>query len=185
MSCGKGHRSDSDPTLLWLWNRPVAIAPIGLLAWEPPCAESAALKRQKRKKKNPKDDSPFFFFFFFGFTHGMWKFPGQGSNLRYISILNLFAPTKTFLFLKWHIVKRSWIRPVTEPITLDSLKPWYFLSALLYVCTVHLSFLLHLFSINCSDDAISLICCATRKPQDLSFEMFKKKKKAMYFFMNT
>ena len=28
------------------------------------------------------DTVNFFFFFFFGRTHGMWKFPGQGSNLR-------------------------------------------------------------------------------------------------------
>ena len=37
--------------LLWLWSRPVATAPIGLLAWEPSYAVSAALKRQKKKKK--------------------------------------------------------------------------------------------------------------------------------------
>ena len=37
--------------LLWLWCRPVATAPIGTLAWEPPCAMGAAL--EKDKKKNP------------------------------------------------------------------------------------------------------------------------------------
>ena len=26
--CGIGHRHGSDPALLWLWDRPVAIAPI-------------------------------------------------------------------------------------------------------------------------------------------------------------
>ena len=31
--------------------RPAAIAPIGLLAWEPPYAASAALKRKKKKKR--------------------------------------------------------------------------------------------------------------------------------------
>ena len=40
-----------DPELLWLWHRLVAVAPIWHIAWEPPCAEGAALKRQKRKKK--------------------------------------------------------------------------------------------------------------------------------------
>ena len=40
-----------DPELLWLWCRLAATAPIGPLAWEPPCAISAALKRQKKKKK--------------------------------------------------------------------------------------------------------------------------------------
>ena len=37
-----------DPTLLWLWCRPAATALIPPLAWGPPCATSAALKRQKR-----------------------------------------------------------------------------------------------------------------------------------------
>ena len=43
----------NDPVLLWLWCRPVAIAPIRPLAWEPPHAAGAAqeiAKRQKKKK---------------------------------------------------------------------------------------------------------------------------------------
>ena len=40
--------------LLWLWQRPVATAPIGLLAWEPPYAKGAALKRQKDQKEKKK-----------------------------------------------------------------------------------------------------------------------------------
>jgi len=40
--------------LLWLWCGPVATAPIQPLAWEPPYAMSAALKRQKKKKKKEK-----------------------------------------------------------------------------------------------------------------------------------
>ena len=51
MSCGVGHRHGSDPALLWLWRRPVAIDPIGHLAWEPPYAAGTSLKRQKKKKK--------------------------------------------------------------------------------------------------------------------------------------
>ena len=39
------------PALLWLWHRPVATAPIQPLAWEPPYATGAALKRQKKKRK--------------------------------------------------------------------------------------------------------------------------------------
>ena len=31
--------------LLWLWRRPVAVAPIGPLAWEPPYAMGVALKK--------------------------------------------------------------------------------------------------------------------------------------------
>ena len=37
MSCGVGHRRGLDLTLLWLWCRLAAVAPIRPLAWEPPC----------------------------------------------------------------------------------------------------------------------------------------------------
>ena len=50
-SCGVGCRCGSDLMLLWLWRRPAATAPIRSLAWEPPYATGAALKRQKTKKK--------------------------------------------------------------------------------------------------------------------------------------
>ena len=36
VTCDVGHRRGSGPTLLWLWRRPVAIALIRPLAWEPP-----------------------------------------------------------------------------------------------------------------------------------------------------
>ena len=49
MSCAVGCRLSLDPTLLWLWGRLVATALIGSLAWEPPYAVGAALKRQKKK----------------------------------------------------------------------------------------------------------------------------------------
>ena len=52
MSCGVGRRRGSDLSLLWLWRRPAAAAPIRPLAWEPPYAEGVTLKtRQKKKKK--------------------------------------------------------------------------------------------------------------------------------------
>ena len=60
MSCGVGGRLSLDLVLLWFWRKPVATAPIRPLAWEPPCAASAALKRQKAKtnkqtnKKTPQ-----------------------------------------------------------------------------------------------------------------------------------
>ena len=44
-----------DLALLWLWCRPAAAAPIRPLAWEPPYAMGAALKRQKRPKKRKKE----------------------------------------------------------------------------------------------------------------------------------
>ena len=36
LSCGVGCMYGSDPMLLWLWCRPVAIVLIRPLAWEPP-----------------------------------------------------------------------------------------------------------------------------------------------------
>ena len=54
MSCGIGHRCSLDLTLLWLWCRLVATAPVGTLAWEPPHAVGMALKRQEDQKKKKK-----------------------------------------------------------------------------------------------------------------------------------
>ena len=53
--CGVGRRQGLDPTLLWLWCRLAAVAPIGSLAWEPPCATGVALKSQKNKIKRLPD----------------------------------------------------------------------------------------------------------------------------------
>ena len=54
MSCSIGGRHSSDPTLLWLWRRPAATAPIRPLAWEHPFAAGAALEKAKDKKKKKK-----------------------------------------------------------------------------------------------------------------------------------
>ena len=43
-----------DPALLWLWCRPVAIAPTGPLSWELPYAVSEVLEKTKKKNKNKK-----------------------------------------------------------------------------------------------------------------------------------
>ena len=51
MSCGVGCRRGLDLMLLWLWCRWAAVAPIRLLAWEPPYAAGAALEKTKKKKK--------------------------------------------------------------------------------------------------------------------------------------
>ena len=56
MNCGVGRSHGLDPALLWLWYGLAAVAPIRPLAWEPPCAKGAALKRQKTKKKNDLDN---------------------------------------------------------------------------------------------------------------------------------
>ena len=50
MSGGVGCRHGSDPTLLWLWCRPAAVAPIQTLAWELPYATGATLKRPKKSE---------------------------------------------------------------------------------------------------------------------------------------
>ena len=50
VSCGVGDRCGSDPTLLWLWGKLAHTALMQPLAWEPPFAWGAALKRQKIKK---------------------------------------------------------------------------------------------------------------------------------------
>ena len=51
ISCSIGCRHSSDPVLLWLLQRPGAVAPIQPLAWELPYAEALALKKKKKKKK--------------------------------------------------------------------------------------------------------------------------------------
>ena len=50
MSSGVGCRPGLDLTMLWLWCRPAAEAPIGPLAWELPYAARAALKRKTKTK---------------------------------------------------------------------------------------------------------------------------------------
>ena len=60
MSCGVGHGHGSDPNLLWLWYRLPAVAPIGPLAWESPCARDMALKRKKKNKKKQKKPPHYF-----------------------------------------------------------------------------------------------------------------------------
>ena len=54
MSCGIGRRHGLGPELLWQWHRQAAVAPIRPLAWEPPYAMGAALKKQKNEKLKKK-----------------------------------------------------------------------------------------------------------------------------------
>ena len=51
VSCGVGRRHGSDPSLLWLWCRPVAVALIRPLAWELPHAAGTAQKTNKQTKR--------------------------------------------------------------------------------------------------------------------------------------
>ena len=50
MSCGIGHRCSLDPTLLWLWCKLAAAAPIQPLAWKLPCGTGVALKKKERSR---------------------------------------------------------------------------------------------------------------------------------------
>ena len=59
MSCGVVRRCGSDPVLLWLWRKPVAAAPTGPLAWEPPYTAGAAQEMAKRQKKKKKEKKSF------------------------------------------------------------------------------------------------------------------------------
>ena len=54
MSCGVEHRCGLDPSLLWLWHRPAATAPIQPQALELPYALGPALKKEEREKKGRK-----------------------------------------------------------------------------------------------------------------------------------
>jgi len=46
--------SGSDPTLLWLWRRPAATAPIRPPAWEPPICHGGGPRNGKKTKKKKK-----------------------------------------------------------------------------------------------------------------------------------
>ena len=50
MSCDVGHRRGSDPTLLWLCRRLVAVALIQPLTWKCPYAAGATLKKRAKMK---------------------------------------------------------------------------------------------------------------------------------------
>ena len=56
MSCGVGLRLGSDPTLLWVWCRLATAALIQPLAWEPPHASGATLKKQKNKEEEEEEE---------------------------------------------------------------------------------------------------------------------------------
>ena len=64
VGCGVVCRQVPGLAWLWLWYGLAAAAPIGPLAWEPPHASSADLKRpkkkkkEKEKKKEKKEDVP-------------------------------------------------------------------------------------------------------------------------------
>ena len=76
MSCGVGCSCGSDLMLLWLLHRLAAIAPVRPVAWEPPYAASAALK--KSKKENRKDRM-----LVRGASGQAWKLPRGSCGLQF------------------------------------------------------------------------------------------------------
>ena len=84
MSCGVGRRRGLD--LAWLWRRPMATAPTGPLALEPPHARGAALKRPKKKKEKKEKRSATF-----AILKTTTELPKQQSNVSQI-FLPLLPP---------------------------------------------------------------------------------------------
>ena len=74
MSCGVGHRCGLDPTLLWLWCRPVATAPIRPLAWEPPYAAGAAQEMTKKRMMNEAQGGEY--------SWSLYEWPVQGNLIE-------------------------------------------------------------------------------------------------------
>ena len=60
LSCGVGCRHGLDPTLLWIWCGPAAVAPIRPLSWELSYALGAALKKTKAKTKTKQNKKEYF-----------------------------------------------------------------------------------------------------------------------------
>ena len=76
MSCGVGCRHGLHPTLLWLWYRPVATAPIRSLSWEPPYAVGAALEKAKGQQQQKKL-----------YCHTFYILIGNATGIDFFSLL--------------------------------------------------------------------------------------------------
>ena len=108
MSCDVGHRCSSGLALLWLWCRLAAIALIRPLAWEPPYAEGAALKKAKRQKKKKEKETGLGVFLrrHFGVGSvrvglGGHKFPGQVPASLPVFLVHLNCFVSSILFFHW------------------------------------------------------------------------------------
>ena len=94
MSCGIGHRYGSDPMLLWLWCRPVAVAQIRPQAWEPPYAVGTALKTKNKKQTNKQKLRAFLLLA----SHKYEKRKQNFSIKKYISLTLGIAIDRMFKF---------------------------------------------------------------------------------------
>ena len=48
--------------LLWLWRGSAAVAPIRILAWEPPYAPGVALEKTGKKKKEKRKKDSYYYY---------------------------------------------------------------------------------------------------------------------------
>ena len=92
MRCGVSCRCGSDPKGLGLGLGPTALPPIGPIAWDPPYAVGAALKKQKGKRKNSinKGILHFTMLGFIAFTNTLFytlKVFGSSVSSKSISII--------------------------------------------------------------------------------------------------
>ena len=116
MSCGVGYRCGSDPALLWLWYRLAAAALIRPLAWEPPHAMGAALKRRGKKKKGKK------------FTSVSVLHSEQTSTLKIVQIqrVPITQPFSLFRVSRASLLEamRKNIKTTKKEAMRDMLEPW-------------------------------------------------------------
>ena len=97
MSCGVSCRHGLDPTLLWLWRRPVAAAPIRPLAWEPPYATGVDLEKAKRQKIKTKTKNHCRYL-----KNTIWwvlTYAYKDEAITIIKIMNTSNTTKCFLII--------------------------------------------------------------------------------------
>ena len=89
MSYDVGHRCDLDPSWLWLWWRPAAIALIPPLAWEPPYPAKAALKskQQQQTRQRAKSDA-----FCSALSRNFQRGPTPGVSSELLSALSSGVP---------------------------------------------------------------------------------------------
>ena len=89
MSCGVGHRCNSDPVLLWLWCRLAASALIQPLAWAPPYVMGVDLKKTKQTNKNRQPYYQEFLLWLWGLRALLVTMRMQDQSLALLSGLRL------------------------------------------------------------------------------------------------
>uniref|UniRef100_A0A8D1GLH7 Uncharacterized protein n=1 Tax=Sus scrofa TaxID=9823 RepID=A0A8D1GLH7_PIG len=123
VSCGVGRRRGSDPALLWLWCRPVATAPIGPLAWEPPYAAKAAQENSKKTKKKKKSLASLV-----QEDHSLLLIPVSGKKARTFDLEAMFEQTrrtaversrKTLAEPVFGRLSKRWLSELCTPLTVD------------------------------------------------------------------